>query len=129
MEVFKELSIFGLNFLKAKKGLRISEAEMEKAEKIINSVGKKINTTADFINKNNLAEPIARGTFKIYKILFYFCLLLAAASLFVIFYADNLLISLLAISAIKLFCLLLLVTSIVVIAIILLIGYAKIRNN
>lgn len=65
MEFFKEVSMFGFNVLKAKKGFRINEEEMEKAEEVLKYAIKTVNKVADVVNENNLSEPISNGTGKI----------------------------------------------------------------
>ena len=60
MEIFKEVEILGREFLKAKKGIRISPEEIEEAKKIGKSILKAVDETADFIQNNDLADPIIK---------------------------------------------------------------------
>jgi len=129
MELFKEISMFGLDFLKAKKGIRISKEEIEEAKKICINVGKKIDKAADFINKNQLDEPILSGASKIFNIILLFCGFIFALALLILIFADSLITSLVALIVVTWLCKLLMLASIVVAAIAVFIGYVKLKNN
>ena len=90
MELFKEVTILGLNFLKAKKGLRVNKKEIEQAKKIFSNVAKGVNITADFINKKKLAEPIIDNSLSIIKTLFVISIITFFATFSILIFArDN----------------------------------------
>jgi hypothetical protein len=128
MELFKEITMFGLDFIKAKKGVRISKEEIEAAQKICINVGKKIDKTADFINKNQLAEPILSGASKIFKTILCFCGLVFILAVLILIFADSLITNLVILVVLMLLGRLLMFVSVIVALIVLLIGYAKIKK-
>jgi hypothetical protein len=123
MEAYKEFTAFGFTF-KGKKGIKISPEEIEEAKKILRDVGKGINQTADFIKKNDLAEPIFRGTKNTYKTLIIFFSIVIIVSILSLIFAGDLMTSILALLVLRLLCRALILISIIVIGIMLLIGYA-----
>lgn len=128
MEFFKEINMFGFNFFKAKKGVRINKEEIEEAKKICVNVGKKIDETAGFVNKNKLAEPILRGASKIFNIILFFCGFIFILALLVLIFVNSLITDLASIFVIMLLCRLLIIISLIVAVIIIFIYYAKIKN-
>jgi hypothetical protein len=128
MELFKEISMLGFDFLKAKKGIRINKEEIEEAEKICINIGKKIDKTADFVNNNQLAEPILRGASKISNIMLFFCGFIFILAVLILIFADSLITSLAIMLVVTLLGKLLLIVSVIFFLIALFIGYVKIKN-
>lgn len=128
MELFKEITMFGLDFIKAKKGIRISKEEIEEAEKICINVGKKIDKTADFINKNQLAEPILSGASEVFKIILFFCGFIFILALLILIFANSLITNLAILIVLRLLCKLLMFVSVIAVLVVLFIGYAKIKK-
>jgi hypothetical protein len=128
MELFKEISMLGFDFLKAKKGIRINKEEIEEAEKICINIGKKIDKTAEFVNKNQLADPIIRGISKASKIILFFCGFIFISAALILIFADSLITSLAIMIVVTLLCRFLLVISVIFFVIALFMGYTKIRN-
>ena len=128
MELLKEVTIFGLNFLKAKKGLKISEKEIETAKKVFTAAVKGVNITADFINKKKLAEPILDNSFSIIKTLFVISIITFLVTFSVLLFAETST-GLITIFIVVLICKVLLIASLILISILLLIFYAKLKNS
>jgi len=128
MELFEEITVLGLDFFKAKKGIRISKEEIEDATKICINVVKKIDKAADFVNKNQLAKPMLRGVSKISNIILFFCGFVFTSSVLILIFADSLIASILTLAIVMILCRLLAIVSAVVIAIVLLVGYAKLKS-
>jgi len=128
MELFKEVTILGLNFLKAKKGLKINEKEIEQAKKIFSNVLKGANITADFINRKKLTEPIIDNSLSIIRTLFVISIIVFLSAFSVLLFAENVFTNLLTIFVAVLICRVLLIASLVLISILLIIFYAKIKK-
>lgn len=129
MELFKEISVFGLNFLKAKKGIKMSKKEIEQAEKIINYLGRTVNQTADFVNDKNLVEPITNGTIKVFKRLLAACIFIICITSLFLFFSDNLFANLASFLIIFIICRILLILAAVCAVILLIVAYAVIKSN
>lgn len=128
MELFKEISIFGLNFIKAKTGIRINKEEIEEVKKICVDVAKKIDQAADFVNKNKLAEPVLIVTSKTLNKVLILCGFVIILAVLILIFADNLIASLATLIVVVLLCRLLIIVSIVVAVIMLFLFYAELKN-
>lgn len=128
MELFKEVSMFGFDFIKAKTGIRINKEEIEEAKKICIDVGKKIDQTADFINRNKLAKPIMSGASKILNTILFFCGFICILAVLILVFVDSLIASLTTLIVVMLLCRLLIIVSTVVTVITLFIIYAKLKS-
>ncbi|MFA5420645.1 MAG: hypothetical protein WC280_01285 [Patescibacteria group bacterium] len=62
MEAFKEIKIFGFDFLVAKKGIRMSDKEAKQIKETGKEIFVGIDKLANFVNKNELAGPIIDNT-------------------------------------------------------------------
>jgi hypothetical protein len=95
MEFLKEISIFGLSILNAKKSIRINEIEIKEVEKVLGNVVKIANKTANFINKNKLAEPISDSLLEISKLIFKLSIFIFVSALLVFIFAEGIFVNIL----------------------------------
>lgn len=129
MELFKEISMFGFDFIKAKKGVRINKEEIEEAKKICINVGRKIDKTADFINKNQLAEPILSSASKIFNTILFFCGFIFILAVLILIFAESLITDLAVIIVIMLLGRLLMFVSVIIALLVLFIAYVKVKGS
>lgn len=129
MEIFKEMEFLGKNFIKAKKGVRLTKEEAEESKKFVANTLKIINKTANFVNENQLTEPILSGLYSTYKTILIICIILVILSILTLLLLKDIVVDLLLLLFVGFIAKGLLIVSSICLIVLFFLFYSKLREK